>query len=99
MVSNSEKRKLDESDSDAESSDSDEQAPLLSKEAPPRSQKGRNDPRFNQPPQPSPLKRLFLISFLLFLFWAAFKLRASLLEAKRNPKIIYATRQSCFNDG
>ncbi|CAA7268590.1 unnamed protein product [Cyclocybe aegerita] len=51
------------------------------------------DSRFVQP-TPSPFKRLALVLFMAFLFWVGFQLRAGLLEAKKKPKVIYASRYS-----
>ncbi|PPR03370.1 hypothetical protein CVT24_012495 [Panaeolus cyanescens] len=51
------------------------------------------DPRFNQPP-PAIWKRLALIGFVGFLFWLGLVLRGNLLQAKKKPQIIYASRYS-----
>jgi len=72
----------------------DESAPLMSEKKSASSQSSRARPedetRFDPPP-PSPYKRLGLVLFLVFLFWAGFKLRNALLLPKE-PKIIHATR-------
>ncbi|KAF9045561.1 hypothetical protein BJ165DRAFT_1346668 [Panaeolus papilionaceus] len=90
-------------DSEDEASDvEDENQPLLDKEehssregSPERedTEEPAADPRFNQPP-PALWKRLALIGFVAFLFWAALLLRGNLLKAKRKPQIIYASRYS-----
>jgi hypothetical protein len=48
-----------------------------------------HDPRFDVP-TPSPYKRVALLLFTAFLFWAAFKMRGSL--TRKEPEIIYAKR-------
>ncbi|KAJ3503082.1 hypothetical protein NLJ89_g8594 [Agrocybe chaxingu] len=79
--------------------DGDEKAPLLSEnDEPPTDARSSSpgpeeDPRFSQP-TPSPFKRLALVLFMALLFWVGFQLRSGLLEAKKKPKIIHATRYS-----
>ena len=73
----------------------DESAPLISEEEKSASSQPSRvrpvaDARFNPPP-PSPYKRIGLVLFLAFLFWAGFKLRTALVLSK-HPKIIHASR-------
>ncbi|KJA15300.1 hypothetical protein HYPSUDRAFT_48530 [Hypholoma sublateritium FD-334 SS-4] len=51
------------------------------------------DPRFNRP-APSPFKRAGLLLLIAALVWIALQMRSGLLEAKRKPQIIYASRYS-----
>jgi len=98
MVSFNVKKEPIEVDLDSEAED--EKSPLLSPKAEDSSHtasedehehEGDEDSRFHQP-TPSPFKRLSLVLLLVFLFWAGFQLRAGLLEGKKKPKIIYASR-------
>jgi hypothetical protein len=49
------------------------------------------DSRFSPPP-PSPLKRFFLLVSVALLLWVGFQMRSGMLEAKRKPKVIHASR-------
>lgn len=98
MVSFDLKKEPIEIDLDSETED--EKSPLLRPKAEDSSPKtsededkheSDEDSRFHQP-TPSPFKRLSLVLLLVFLFWAGFQLRAGLLDAKKKPKIIYASR-------
>ena len=58
-----------------------------------------DDSRFSPPP-PSPVKRFFLLAFVVLLLLVGIQMRGGLLEAKRKPKVIHASRlvQSVFGD-
>ncbi|PPQ68550.1 hypothetical protein CVT26_003359 [Gymnopilus dilepis] len=91
---------VDVSDDELDSSVDGEKAKLLSsRESSPAPAHGASltntpeDPRFARTP-PSPFKRLALVIFLAFLFWLGFQMRSSLLESKRHPKVIHASRYS-----
>lgn len=49
------------------------------------------DPEFNEPP-PSRLKRFGLALFAVLLFWIAIQMRSAVLESKKKPKVVYASR-------
>ena len=74
-----EKARLLSSDSSVESSRTTSPEPTL------------DDSRFSPPP-PSAVKRLLLLAFLVLLLWVGLQMRGGLLEAKRKPKVIHASR-------
>ncbi|KIM37985.1 hypothetical protein M413DRAFT_448032 [Hebeloma cylindrosporum] len=94
---------IDESDWDEVDGDGDgddEKTPLLSSPDSEPSGSSRStspepnaDSRFSPPP-PSPLKRISLLTFIVLLLFVGFHMRGDLLEAKRKPKIIHASRYS-----
>lgn len=49
------------------------------------------DPHFSPPP-PSPLKHFYLLAFVVLLLWVGYQMRSGLLEAKKKPKVIHASR-------
>jgi len=56
------------------------------------------DPRFSQPPPPSRIKRTSLLIFLAFLFWLAYSMLTTVLNAKKKAKIVYASRWVAFSE-
>ncbi|KAF8157241.1 hypothetical protein B0H34DRAFT_798537 [Crassisporium funariophilum] len=94
-------RELAISDDELVSESDDEKGSILSKSdsSPTHSRSSSPDPsarstdRFTQPP-PSKLRRTALLFFVAILLWLAFFMRSKLLEAKRKPQVIHASRYS-----
>ena len=103
MSADNEKRDLDDAPSHADNEkdellSSRDSSPSESRSASPEPAPVTVDPRFN-PPAPSPLKRAGLLLFIAVLVWIAFYMRSGLLEAKRKPQIIYASRSVAAHRG
>lgn len=100
-MSDGEKRRLDDSDSDA---DNEKDELLLSRGSSSSESHSASpeaepvDPRFNRP-APSPFKRAALLLLIAVLVWVAVQMRSGLLEAKRKPQIIYASRSGGRSQG